>query len=390
MSFFLADVETGAGPFMAGYFTAVRHWNPAQIGLVLAAQKAAAVATQAFAGYLIDQTTFKRQWMAAAALLISFGSVFVVWAPSLFWQIVNQTAIGAATAVATPLLAALSLGIVGRSAFARRTGRNGAFSHGGNLLTAAGAGYLGYRAGQQWIFYISATLGLACIVSALRIRESDVDHGAAREAPAGHQSGHLTATDFSLLLRHRTVLVFALAIVLFHVANSAMLPLAGEELFVNNRKTASLYLLVCVVLPQIVMVPVSLLSGRAAEQLGRKPMFLCAFCALVLRGLLFALGHNPYYIMSVEALDGIGTGIAGVVTTLVIADLAKGTGRFNALGGVVQACLGVGAFLGNLVAGWVAKQVGFPPVFFGLAAVALAGLLLFWLVMPETRQTQRE
>ena len=390
MSFFLADVETGAGPFMAGYFTAVRHWNPAQIGLVLAAQKAAAVATQALAGYLIDQTTFKRQWMAVAALLISFGSFFVVWAPSLFWQIVNQTAIGAATAVATPLLAALSLGIVGRQAFARRTGRNGAFSHAGNLLTAAGAGYLGYRVGQQWIFYISATLGLACIASALRIRASDIDHEAAREAPADHQSRHLKATDFSLLLRHRTVLVFALAIVLFHVANSALLPLAGEELFLSNRKAASLYLLVCVVLPQVVMVPVSLLSGRAAEQLGRKPVFLCAFCALVLRGLLFALGHNPYYIMSVEALDGIGTGIAGVVTTLVIADLAKGTGRFNALGGVVQACLGVGAFLGNLSAGWAVKRVGFPPVFFGLATVALAGLLLFWLVMPETRQAHKE
>ena len=321
-------METGAGPFLAGYFTAVRHWNPAQIGLILAAQKIASVATQIPAGYLIDQTTLKKQLMATVALVISFGSVFVEWAPGVFWQVVNQVAVGFSTATAAPLLAALSLGIVGREAFARRVGRNGAFSHAGNMLTAALAGYLGYRSGQQWIFYISALLGLACAASALLIREGDIDHRIAREAPGeDHESNHAAPTGFASLLGNRTVLTFALTVVLFHAANSAMLPLAGEELSANQRKAASLYLLVCIVLPQVVMIPVSLLSGRAADKLGRKPVFICAFSALALRGVLFALGRNPYYIIGVEALDGIGTGIAGVVTTLVVADLAKGVRR---------------------------------------------------------------
>ena len=376
---------------MAGYFTAVRHWNPAQIGLMFAVQKIASVIAQASAGYLVDQTTLKKQLMAAAVLVISFGSVFIVWAPSVFWQMVNQAAVGVATSMATPLLAALSLGLVGRKAFARRVGRNGAFSHAGNMLTAAGAGYLGYRAGQQWIFYISALLGLACMASALLIRGSDINHQVAREAPDHHAPNHAAApADFFSVLRNRSVLTFALAVVLFHAANSALLPLAGEELSADGRKSASLYLLICIVLPQMVMIPVSLLSGRAADRLGRKPVLMVAFTALVLRGLLFALGRNPYYVVSVEALDGIGTGISGVVTTLIVADLAQGTGRFNALGGVMQACLGVGAFLGNLLAGLAAKQVGFPPVFFGLATVALAGLLLFWSVMPETRPAREE
>jgi MFS family permease len=387
-SFFLADVETGAGPFMAGYFTAVRHWNPAQIGLVIAMQKIASVAAQIPAGYLIDQTLFKKQWMAAAALVISFGSACTVWAPSLFWQVINQAAVGVSTAIATPLLAALSLGIVGREAFARRVGRNGAFSHAGNMLTAAGAGYLGYRSGQPWIFYLSALLGLACVVSALLIRGGDINHQVAREAPVEHESNHTAPASFASLLGNRIVLSFALMVVLFHAANSALLPLASEELSVSQRKSASLYLLVCIVLPQLIMIPVALVSGRAADQLGRKPVLVGAFCALVLRGTLFALGRNPYYIVGIEMLDGIGTGIAGVVTPLVVADLAQGTGRFNALGGVMQACLGIGAFLGNLLAGMAAKRVGFPPVFFGLAAIALAGLLLLATALPETRTTQ--
>ncbi|HEY1215911.1 MAG TPA: MFS transporter, partial [Bryobacteraceae bacterium] len=242
VSFFLADVETGAGPFIAGYLTAVRHYNPAQIGLILAAQKIASVAAQMPAGYLIDQTTFKKQLMATVVLLISLGSAFVVWAPGVFWEVVNQAAVGVSTAVATPLLAALSLGIVGRKAFARRIGRNGAFSHAGNMLTATVAGYLGYRSGQQRIFYISALLGLACIASALLIRESDIDHQMAREAPQDHEPNRAAPTRLSSLLRNRTVLIFALVVVLFHAANSAMLPLAGEELAAIKRESASLYL----------------------------------------------------------------------------------------------------------------------------------------------------
>jgi MFS family permease len=110
-----------------------------------------------------------------------------------------------------------------------------------------------------------------------------------------------------------------------------------------------------------------------------------AFGALVLRGLLFAMTTNPNLIVAIEVLDGIGTGISGVITVLIVADLAKGTGRFNALGGMMQSGLGIGAFLGNLLAGMAAKRLGFPPVFCGLAAVALLGLVLLLVAMPETK-----
>jgi Na+/melibiose symporter-like transporter len=69
--FFLSDVETGVGPFMAGYLTAVRGWNPEQIGIIIAAQKIASVVTQASAGWLIDRTTLKRWILAGVALAIS-------------------------------------------------------------------------------------------------------------------------------------------------------------------------------------------------------------------------------------------------------------------------------------------------------------------------------
>src|SRR5437764_2449830 len=112
--FFLSDVETGVGPFMAGYLTGVRHWNPQQIGMIIAAQKIASVLTQASAGWLIDRTTLKRWIMAGVALAISLGSAFVVWSPGVFSQSLNQIGIGAATSIASLTVSALSLGLVGR------------------------------------------------------------------------------------------------------------------------------------------------------------------------------------------------------------------------------------------------------------------------------------
>ena len=375
---------------MAGYLTGIRHWNPEQIGIIIASQKIASVITQALAGWVIDRTTFKRWIMAVVALAISFGSLLVAWAPGVVSQALNQIAIGAATSIATLTVSALSLGIAGRDALSRRMGRNGAFSHAGNMLTASLAGYVGFRIGQQWIFYFSAALGTACSIAALAIREADIDHALAREAPDAEESGGKAAANASKLLKSPAVLVFAAAVLLFHLTNSALLPLAGEEISRGNGKSAPIYLTACIVLPQLVMIPVSWVAGWNANRLGRKLLFAIAFCALVLRAVLFATSANPNFIVAVEVLDGIGTGISGVVTVLIVADLAKGSGHFNALGGMMQSALGVGAFLGNLLAGAAAKRHGFPPVFYGLAAAAALGLILFISAMPETWRSKAQ
>jgi predicted MFS family arabinose efflux permease len=79
--------------------------------------------------------------------------------------------------------------------------------------------------------------------------------------------------------------------------------------------------------------------------------------------------------------------------TLVTADLAKGTGRFNFLQGAVQSSMGLGGVLSNSLFGFVAKSMGFNASFWGLSAVAVAGGLLYQTKMPETKpdkQTEDE
>jgi MFS family permease len=383
MNFFLADVETGVGPFMATYFVSARHWNPAQIGLILAAQKITSVAAQVPAGWAIDQTKFKKWLMATTAFLIGVGALLIAVLKTVAAQIANQAMVGILTAIATPLVAAISLGVVGRQALGHRIGRNESFNHAGNLITASLAGYLGYVAGLKWMFYACGGLGLVCAGTTFLIHGEDIDDAMAREAPEDQAAG-VTAAGFRDVLAKPFFIVFATAIVLFHIGNAAMLPLVGEELPHDSGHSSSIYMSACIVMSQLVMIPVAFASGRLADHIGRKPIFLVGFLALISRGLLFALSRNPNYLVGVEALDGIGTGISGVLTVLIVSDLAQGTGRFNFLQGTMQACLGLGSFLGNLVAGLSAKSFGFPATFVGLACVAIAGLVLLSLKMPET------
>ena len=141
----------------------------------------------------------------------------------------------------------------------------------------------------------------------------------------------------------------------------------------------------CIIVAQLVMIPVALAASRLAASWGRKPVFLIGFAVLPVRGLLYCLSINPFYLVAVQLLDGIGAGIFGVVSVLVVADLTKGTGRFNLTQGALATATGVGAGLSNLVAGFVVKGAGFDAGFIMLAAIAAVGTVFFALVMPETR-----
>jgi MFS family permease len=81
------------------------------------------------------------------------------------------------------------------------------------------------------------------------------------------------------------------------------------------------------------MIPVATWAGRLAVTYGRKPVFMLGFGVLPGRGVLYTLSGNPYALVSIQLLDGVGAGIFGVLSVLVVADLTRGTGRFNITNG---------------------------------------------------------
>src|SRR5206468_2154771 len=129
--------------------------------------------------------------------------------------------------------------------------------------------------------------------------------------------GRQGAVGVRELFRDRRIATFAASVVLFHLANAAMLPLVGQKSGDALKGGAPVLMSACIIAAQVVMVPVALASSRLAVTWGRKPLFLIGFAVLPVRGLLYCLSVNPYYLVAVQLLDGIGAGIFGVVSVLV-------------------------------------------------------------------------
>ena len=216
-----------------------------------------------------------------------------------------------------PELAAISLGIVGHAAFTWRIGRNESFNHAGNAFAATAAGATAYLWGPSIVFYLLAVMSVASLLSILAIPGRTIDNDLARglhdrvddqshQVPDGDRPSGLR-----VLLTSRPLLIFAVAVVLFHLANAAMLPLVGQRLALQDRNLGTTLMSACIVAAQIVMVPMATLVGARADRWGRKPLFLLAFLILPLRGCLYTLSDNQAWLVTVQTLDGVGAGLFG-------------------------------------------------------------------------------
>jgi MFS family permease len=386
LNFFLADVKDGLGPFLAIFLMSSQHWDAGRIGVMLTIAGVATVLARGPAGAVVDAVHWKRTLIAIGALVVAIAAAVMVLLPQ-FWPVaVAQTVSGIADAIFPLAVAAISLGIVGRGLFPRRVGRNEAFNHAGNAVTAIVAGLAGYFIAPGAVLWLIAALALASIVAVYAIDGRAIDHEAARgsdDGGRGHQPVRL-----SVLFENRSLLFFTAAITLFHFANAAMLPLIGEKLSQSNQQASSLFIAACIITAQIVMVPMAVLVGYKADAWGRKPIFLAGFAVLPIRGFLYTLTENPYALISIQILDGVGAGIFGALFFIVIADLTKGTGHYNLAQGASSAAWGLGAALSNAVAGFIADSFGYSAAFLFLAACAVLAFLVLWLGVPETRDAE--
>ncbi|HEY2525741.1 MAG TPA: MFS transporter, partial [Candidatus Binataceae bacterium] len=91
-----------------------------------------------------------------------------------------------------------------------------------------------------------------------------------------------------------------------------------------------------------------------------------------------------YLLVAIQVLDGIGAGIFGVVSVLVIADLTSGTGRFNLTLGAIATAVGIGAAFSQTIAGAIVHHFSDRAGFLFLAAIAGAAFAILYRFMPET------
>ncbi len=387
LNFSLADVQTGVGPFLAAALT-IKGWNSAQIGTFLTLGGLLGVFLQAPAGAFVDATRRKHTLVAAgivavvvASMLLAFGKGFVPLA-------LAQLVLGCVGPFMGPAVTAITLGLVGKTLFDRRLGRNHTFDSAGNVCAALLMGWVGWRFGMKTIFLIVPLLSIPAFLALAAIPAGQIDYWTARGGRHGPAAA--AGSKLRILARDRVLLAFAVAAFLFHFANAAMLPQLGEMLAHGNIRSAAPFMSATVTVTQLVIALTASTVGVLSARWGPRPLLLIGFAALPIRGVLYTLTSSIPLLIAIQTLDGVANSIFIVASAVLIADRVRGSGHFNLAAGAIGTVVGIGAALSNTVAGLIAQRAGFQVSFLVLATIALVAFLCLLVFVPNRTETFSE
>jgi MFS family permease len=378
---FVANIQTGFGPFVAVYLT-TQGWTQTRIGLALSLGTITAMASQLPAGALVDMISNKAAVAFFSILAFTASALFFAWWPTPLFVYLAEVLHGFSSCTLGPAIAAMSLMIAGPRALGLRLGRNARFAAIGNGIGAALMGACGYYFSSQSVFFLTAALTLAAVLPLLplaRLYEPGRPASRREKSTARHRE------PIASVLTNRTLLGFGMCAMLFTLGNAAMLPLAGNFVTKRAESEATLLIAAGIVLPQLVAAAISPALGRLADTHGRRLVLFLGFCTLPIRGLLFAAFPNPGMMVAVQSLDGVAGASLGIIGPLVTSDVAANSGRYNLALGFVGFMIGIGATFSTGLAGLIADRFGNPVAFMSLAAAGVAAAALVWTAMPETR-----
>jgi hypothetical protein len=132
----------------------------------------------------------------------------------------------------------------------------------------------------------------------IKPREIDVAMAHGGVPDPGVETSH---SPVPVLLHKRPLLIFAACIMLFHLANSAMLPLMGSVLTTRSSQWATLLIAACIIVPQCV-VAISRPGSGASRSWDAGPA-ADELAAMPLRGLLLR-SSTAELVVAVQLLDG--------------------------------------------------------------------------------------
>jgi MFS family permease len=381
MNFFIADVQTGFGTFVA-FYLAHLGWTQGRVGLALTVGGLAGVISQIPGGALADAVRWKRGLAAIGIVTIGVAALILALAPSFPLVLTAMLLQGATAGIITPAIGAISLGLVGRRGMSMRTGRNYRYAAGGHAATAALMGLAGTYYSQGAIFLAAVALCIPALIALGFIRAADIDYAKARNAAKDRRARPSRVLD---LFKNRKLVLFTAALVLFQFADASMLPLIGENLATATAAQSPLWMAGLIIVPQIVVAVFAPWVGYHSEKRGRRPLLLAGFGVEPVRAGLLAFTANYGLLVVAQLLNGVTGAIIGVLTILVITDLTAGTGRFNLAQGAVGAVTGLAASLSTLATGYFFQGFGTVSGFIGIAVVACAATAVLWVFLSETR-----
>lgn len=381
LNFLLADLRGGLGPYVNVFLLTEAGWDQAAIGTLLTASGLIGIAFHAPIGAFIDATRSKRLLIIGGAWTLAILGAAIATYPTVAVVFVADVSMALLGAVFAPTVAAMTLGLFGPRRIAVELGRNAAFDRFGNLFIAAAAGIVGTYFGQRGVFYMLPLFAVLTTVAVLSIPSHAIDHELARGL---EETDHSRVQPYAWqLFLDRPFVVLALGTALFHFANAPMLALASQKLALEAKGFESAVTSAAIIVAQLATIPMAFLVMRS-HLIGSKVLLLLAFAAVPLRGILFALVDDPYWMIGFQVLDGVGAGLFDVLLPLVLYGAVRGSGRYNVARGIIGTIQGIGGASSYAFAGALVVWAGYGVAFAALSAVACAAFLLMLVAMPET------
>ncbi len=379
-NFFVANIQTGFGPFVAVYLT-TQGWTMTSIGIALSVGTVTSLVSQLPAGALVDAVRSKVRVAGFSVGAFMASALLLALSPLALPVYIAKVLHGFSSCTLGPSIAAMSLRVAGHAGLGERLGRNARYASLGSGVGAALMGACGYYVSEQAVFYLTALLALPAIMALGPLGRATAlpPPPDAREPPP---AGRTTTLK---VLGDRRLLAFAACAMLFTFVNAPLLPIASSALTASAGSAASLIIAACIVLPQVVVAIFSPSVGRYAGVIGRKPLLLLGFLILPIRAAALSLTTDPALVVLLQALDGIAAACFGVLVPLIVSDIAARSGHFNLSLGAIGLAVGIGGSISPPLAGWVADQAGQAAAFAMLAVAGVVALAFVRFAMPETR-----
>ena len=358
LNFLLSDVRGALGPYLNVFLITQQHWSQTSVGLVTMTGGWFGLAVQPLIGAVIDATHAKRALIIIALSILAVGAMAIFVMPTFWIVMAANSAIHIVGDVFGPAVAAITLGIYGQRQLARRMGRNAAFDHAGNVTIAAVAGAVGWAFSQRAVFLLVPFFAVFAALAVLSIPPGAIDHRRARGAEPA-EVGEEKVSSLSVLLTCRPLLIYGACAALFALCERAAVAARRPKARHRTSAWGTAMMSSCIIAAQVIMLPIALFVGWTADTWGRKPLLLIGFGILPVRAALYTISDDATWLIAVQLLDGVGAGIFGAITPLVLADLMRGTGRYNVAQGAVAVMQGIGASTSGLVAGLIVDYFGY-------------------------------
>lgn len=373
-NFLIGDIQTGIMPLLSIYLLQSEHWNAVTVGECLAFGNFISLLTQPIAGSMADQIVTKRTFFFVLVSLFAAGC-FLLYAPhpSLGRILLSQALIGVAQAGIVPVLSSVAMGLVGNVHFSSVTGKAQGITHTGSVFGAAAVIFLTSQSPSVNIFIFYGISALAAGFALFGVPGRKIDPLRAREA-----EGVGEICSIRQLFTPSLIFFFSL-LFLFFVANTAMLPLAGEKLSRISSLSPGMVMGILMLATQGVMIPFSLLAPSFIRRFGSRILLSAFFVLLSLRGGILFLATSMGGILLGQVLDGMVTGVLSVLLPVLVSEFGRGTGRFNLLQGIAGMVVSAGGSVSQLLSGKSLELLGRDRTFLLLGGLSM-GIWILHLV----------